>query len=70
MTDRPTSEERAVLTGAYAGFNVRDIDSVLALMAKDVVWPNGMEGVFTTPMTLRQVSSAGWRFEWVPGVLN
>jgi len=29
---------------AYAGFNTRDIDSVLSLMAPDVAWPNGWEG--------------------------
>ena len=33
-----------LITAAYAAFNRRDIDSVLALMARDVDWPNGMEG--------------------------
>ena len=33
-----------LITEAYAAFNRRDIDSVLALMASDVNWPNGMEG--------------------------
>lgn len=28
----------------YAAFNARDIDSLLAAMAPDVDWPNGMEG--------------------------
>lgn len=36
--------EQALLTNAYAAFNARDIDAVLALMHPDVVWPNGMEG--------------------------
>ena len=29
---------------AYAGFNSRDIDSVLLVMDKNVDWPNGWEG--------------------------
>jgi len=33
-----------LLTEAYAAFNRRDIDGVLALMQPDVDWPNGMEG--------------------------
>ena len=28
----------------YAAFNARDIDTVLAVLAPDVEWPNGMEG--------------------------
>lgn len=35
---------REIITEAYAGFNRRDIDAVLALMHPDVDWPNGMEG--------------------------
>ncbi|HEY3770046.1 MAG TPA: nuclear transport factor 2 family protein [Candidatus Angelobacter sp.] len=33
-----------LLTKIYAAFNQRDIDTVLANMAADVDWPNGMEG--------------------------
>jgi ketosteroid isomerase-like protein len=33
-----------LLREAYAAFNRRDIDGVLALMRADVDWPNGMEG--------------------------
>lgn len=33
-----------LLTKAYAAFNARDIDLVLALMHPDVEWANGMEG--------------------------
>ena len=33
-----------LLEAAYEAFNLRDIDSVLALMHPDVDWPNGMEG--------------------------
>ena len=28
----------------YQGFNDRDLDAVIAAMAPDVDWPNGMEG--------------------------
>jgi GrpB-like predicted nucleotidyltransferase (UPF0157 family) len=33
-----------LLAKAYAAFNVRDIDAVLAVMHPDVEWANGMEG--------------------------
>jgi limonene-1,2-epoxide hydrolase len=36
--------ERRILEKAYAAFNARDIDAVLAAMHADVDWPNGMEG--------------------------
>jgi hypothetical protein len=36
--------QRDVLTRAYAAFNARDIDAVLAAMHSDVDWPNGWEG--------------------------
>ncbi len=32
------------IRAAYAGFNGRDIDSVLSLMTRDIDWPNAMEG--------------------------
>ncbi len=35
---------RERLRGVYAAFNARDIDSVLAVMHPEVVWPNSMEG--------------------------
>lgn len=38
------TSERDLLAAAYRAFNVRDIDSVLALMDCDVDWPNGWEG--------------------------
>jgi len=28
----------------YAGFNARDMDAVLAELAEDVIWANGMDG--------------------------
>lgn len=34
----------SLLKQAYAAFNARDIDAVLALMQPNVEWPNGMEG--------------------------
>lgn len=33
-----------LLKQAYAAFNARDIETVLALMHPDVAWANGMEG--------------------------
>ena len=38
------NNERELLEGAYADFNARRLDAVLARMTSDVVWPNGMEG--------------------------
>ena len=40
------TDERQLLEGAYADFNARRLDAVLARMRPDVVWPNGMEGGF------------------------
>ncbi|MBC7844056.1 MAG: nuclear transport factor 2 family protein [Gemmatimonadaceae bacterium] len=37
-------DERDILTRMYAGFNARDIDGVLAALADDVAWANGMDG--------------------------
>ena len=33
-----------LLERLYEGFNLRDIDGVLAALTEDVVWANGMEG--------------------------
>lgn len=33
-----------IITRIYACFNARDIDGVLAALADDVAWANGMEG--------------------------
>ena len=35
---------QGLLAKAYAAFNARDIDSVLAVMHPNVAWANGMEG--------------------------
>lgn len=40
----PTQIQQDLLIKAYAAFNARHIDSVLALMHSDVEWANGMEG--------------------------
>jgi hypothetical protein len=37
-------DKEARLQAMYAAFNARDIDSVLANMARDVDWPNAWEG--------------------------
>lgn len=36
--------QQELLTKAYAAFNARDIDAVLAVMHPNVQWANGMEG--------------------------
>jgi hypothetical protein len=41
-----SNEHEELLQKAYKFFNERDIDSILELMSKDVVWPNGWEGGF------------------------
>jgi len=38
------NDTRDLLVRAYAAFNARDIDAVLAVMHPDVDWSNGMEG--------------------------
>jgi ketosteroid isomerase-like protein len=44
MSDAVPSDLQRELGGLYDGFNARDIDTVLAALAPDVVWPNGWEG--------------------------
>jgi hypothetical protein len=59
-------ESRSKLpTDAYAAFNRRDIDSIFALMAPEVNWPNGMEG--GRLIGYDQVR-AYWTRQW--GILN
>lgn len=38
------TDEVAVLGTIYERFNARDIDGVLAFLADDVAWANGMDG--------------------------
>jgi hypothetical protein len=54
-------EPREILLGAYREFNARAIDSVLARMHPDVVWPNGMEGGFVYGVeAVRQYWTRQW----------
>jgi hypothetical protein len=39
-----TERSKELLKKAYAYFNARNIDAILALMKVDVVWANGMDG--------------------------
>jgi len=39
-----SDHDEQLLRGAYAAFNARDIDAVIAVMHPDVDWPNAMEG--------------------------
>jgi ketosteroid isomerase-like protein len=41
----PSPHENAI-RAAYTAFNARDIDAVLAVLAPDVAWANGMDGGF------------------------
>ena len=50
-----------LLKEAYAAFNRRDIDGVLALMIADVDWPNGMEG---GRVQGREQVRAYWTRQW------
>lgn len=50
-----------LLTEAYAGFNRRDTDAVLALMTEDVDWPNAMEG---TMVHGKDAVRAYWKRQW------
>jgi ketosteroid isomerase-like protein len=40
----PMSDETELLEHLYERFNARDLEAVLAVLHKDVVWANGMEG--------------------------
>jgi hypothetical protein len=53
--------ESELLMAAYAAFNRRDIDTVLALMRPDVDWPNGMEG---GRVHGRDEVRAYWKRQW------
>ena len=54
-----------LITEAYAAFNRRDIDSVLAVMAFDVNWPNAMDGV---RLIGHDQVRAYWTRQW--GIVN
>jgi hypothetical protein len=57
--------ETELLAAAYAAFNRRDIDAVLALMSANVDWPNGMEG---GRVHGREEVRAYWTRQW--GMVN
>ena len=38
------ADTKKIIEHAYSAFNKRDIDTALALMAKDVSWPKASEG--------------------------
>lgn len=38
------ADRKRIIQQAYSGFNKRDIDGALALMAEDVSWPKASEG--------------------------
>ena len=52
---------RRALTGLYAAFNARDVDTLLRAMAPDVVWPNGWEGGVVRG---REQVRAYWTRQW------
>ena len=54
-----------LLKRAYEAFNRRDIDSVLALMTRDVDWPNAVEG---TRINGHDQVRSYWSGQW--SVLN
>jgi hypothetical protein len=53
-------EREQMLRQAYAGFNARDVESVLALMHPEVDWPNAMEDTSTRSGT---AWSSGWTWK-------
>ena len=52
---------RAVLDHMYESFNARDIDGVLAALAGDVVWANGMDGGYVQG---RDAVRQYWNRQW------
>lgn len=54
-----------LIEAAYAAFNRRDIDAVLALMRADVDWPNGMDG---TRVLGHEAVRVYWTYQW--GVID
>ena len=53
--------EHDLLAAAYAAFNRRDIDAVLASMHPDVDWPNGMTGGHVHG---HDAVRAYWTYQW------
>ena len=60
MPNQPASEIE-LLRAAYAAFNARDINAVLAIMTPDVTWPRAFKGGFVRgPEEVR----AYWTEQW------
>jgi hypothetical protein len=55
-----TSDEQ-LIRRLYEGFNDRDIEAVLAALADDVTWANGMEG---THIHGRDAVREYWTYQW------
>lgn len=53
--------QQDLLVKAYAGFNARDIDAVLAVMHPDVVWANGVAGGYVRG---REAVRDYWTCQW------
>jgi hypothetical protein len=60
MSDQRESEIK-LLCAAYAAFNARDIDAVLATMTPDVVWPKAFKGGFVRGL---EEVRAYWMEQW------
>jgi len=61
MANASPSGDQETLIAAYREFNARNIDAVLALMHRDVVWPNGMEGGYVNG---HEGVRAYWTRQW------
>ncbi|MGE0601942.1 MAG: nuclear transport factor 2 family protein [Dehalococcoidia bacterium] len=51
----------STLRALYAAFNTRDVETVLAALAEDVDWPNGMDG---TRVHGKAAVRAYWLNQW------
>ena len=55
------AEHKKIIEAAYAFFNARDINKILALMHVDIVWPNGWEGGYVNG---KDEVKAYWTRQW------
>jgi ketosteroid isomerase-like protein len=55
------SHDEQLIRRLYEGFNKRDIEAVLAQLADDVAWANGMEG---THVHGRDAVREYWTYQW------
>jgi hypothetical protein len=56
------NDTASMIERAYSAFNKRDIDSALALMAKDVSWPKASEG---GEVVGKEEIRAYWTRQWL-----